>query len=347
MLLFSQAIPITVSANSDSSESFEYEFTDGMIVCNGGLNEYNGKAFGSREEALITDQDIRNKNYVLVSTDLKEISEEDYQILYDGGFWFTSYLNSDNLLQWTKDKVYIYKPSLEKYLDEMKTSNEADLYTLMEIEISGIVFAYDYWYSKDKVGKISGEFNDNISPWNSPAYMEIDSPIDIEIVLENKEQKTFYIFYVSKDTPFAVRLPQAQYNVISVNAVEIEQYEEVLPSSNIIVLNEEHADRDNPYVVNITELVNKYSIPSIDLSGKPDLSLDQNQNIPEESTIVYNKDIIGQYYDEYHNDTSENTDSEKDTNKNIYIYIVVCVLAIIVINMIFFTRRKLNKRKDR
>ena len=45
-------------------------------------------------------------------------------------------------------------------------------------------------------------------------------------------------------------------------------------------------DRDNPYVLNVSKVINKYGIPKADLYGMPDLSLDKNQNIPEERTVV-------------------------------------------------------------
>lgn len=275
-----------IDSASSSAQQEAYAIEGDYNLPIGGRNEYNGEEIKTRGEAVQIEKELRKRNYVLISTNGGILTDKEFDVFQEEGFWFCDYMNKDDLFKWTMGKVYVYKPLLEKFLRNHDKGITETLNTRIEIEQSAVVLAYEYWYSLDKAGEISDEFNDNIPAWSKPAYMEIDSPINIEIILLNYYQKTYYKFYVSKGTPFMVRLPQGQYNVVGLNTLDISKGEEALPYNNVIILTDDHNDRDHAYEVNISKLVSKYNIPEADISGTPDLSLDQNQNIPEEKTVV-------------------------------------------------------------
>lgn len=83
-----------------------------------------------------------------------------------------------------------------------------------------------------------------------------------------------------------VKLKFDTYKVTEINTVELPSEETSLKYRNIFTVGEKQKDRDHPIVIDIAKTVYKYQIPEADISGKPDLSLDKNQNIPEERTVV-------------------------------------------------------------
>lgn len=287
-LFLSFPTPYSVCINAQATETGDNMTVDGSFNLKyGGVNSYNGKDFTDKSDAVLTENQLRKNGYILISTDRKEISDEDFQILKNMNFWFNDFI--DDKLRWQFDKIYIYKPLLDKCINEQKNRGALSEETVTEVMDSTVVFAYEYWHFKDKIGQLSDEFNDNIPDYFDSGYIEINTTENMVITLIHWDLKTYYRFYVSKNTPFMVRLPLGHYKVADINAVEIGPMEQALPLSNMVYLTSEYSDRDNPYVMDVSKVINKYIIPEGDISGMPDLSLDKNQNIPEERTVVDEK----------------------------------------------------------
>lgn len=273
---------------SEDGTIFRFDSEKGNYVTIGGINEYKKVKANNREETLELEEEVKHNDYILVSSDYKDITDEEFTLLKNQGYWFGwRYLNEENEFRWSMDKVYVYKPSFEDMLSQLETQGYVDDYTNFEIECSTVVLSYDFWYSWEKQGKMSDEFNDNIPEWEEKAYMLIKSPINIEIILLNIDEKTFYRFYVSANTPFLVALPCATYFVEDINGYKIENFESTLPSKNTVVLNSERNGTEaTAYEIDITRTVEAYNIPEIDISEEPDTSSKSNQNIQKEKTKV-------------------------------------------------------------
>ena len=254
----------------------------------GGKNKIGHELYRTRNDSIMAEAELRKKGYVLISTEAKEISDDDLEILANSKFWFSEYLErSSKNMSWVMDKIYIYKPLLNNYLAEYREDGIVSRNTSYQVMTKTVMFAYSVYYFNDRVGTISDMFNENIPEYLVGAYMEINSPINVEVTLINWGMKCYFKFYISKGTPFMVKLPEGQYKVAGINTVDIGKMEPAMPLHNMVYLTRtEYGDRDHPYVMDITPVINKYVIPEADISGMPDLSLDQNQNIPEERTVV-------------------------------------------------------------
>lgn len=268
--------------------SFAYQIkidSNGNFIREGGINEFDGTKAESYEETVNLETVLRNSGYILVNTDSMDITDEEFEKFIQYNFWFSDYIRPNEIFYWTKYRVYVYEPSYNDYMRQLEETGGIEDYTRMEINTSTVLISYAYWYSKDKAGTVCYEFNDNIPEWFKTGYLEIRSPIDIAIKLRLPVEDTYYVFYVSANTPFLVKMKTGGYNIVDVNALEFKDRETAIVHNNMIHIEEENT-LNKPYVVNLQKLVEKYNIPSADISGQPDYSIGQNQNIPEKKTVV-------------------------------------------------------------
>ena len=215
-----------------------------------------------------------------------------------------------------------------------------------EIRKSTVVLLNEVWYSQERVGKISDEFNENIPDFiEKTGYVEINTPIDMQITLLSWDTKQYYVFYVSKGTPFVAKLPQCMYKVTDINTVGLGKYETSLPNSNIITLTDENEDRDKPYIIDVSMVVDKYAIPEGDISGKPDLSLDKNQHIPEEKTVV-DADALKRAQ-ELAKKSAEEQDFEKNANNDNSDKKSRVIISLLIVSGILAIWKSIEKIKEK
>ena len=294
---------------------------NGNWIAVGGHNTFDCIKATTREETEQLESTLLLNDYILVNTDIKHISDEDFEALLNGkSFWFSSYLENKPAT-WNKYRVYMYKPSLSDYLEQLENRSVMP-YTQMEIAESSVVIDYSYWDSVEKVGTITDEYDDNIPSYITvTGYMEIRSPINCTVKVMRSSTRTYHVFTVTKDKPLLVRLVGDCYHIVQVNKQSIPDNidnsgEDTLPYNNQIQILET-CTKENPYVIELHRLTNKYSIPSllIDNEGKivDETSIEKSMiEVDEEQTVI----------------TEENS-KQSNEDKNIIIWVVLGIVSII------------------
>lgn len=335
-------LAISTIAFADKGDRYKID-EEGNWFPLGGVNQYEGIEVQTREETLLLEQNLIANGYLLCSTDDMMISEAEFEALtnYHKSFWFSKYMDKESYA-WSKCRVYVFKPSFTDFIEQTE-DGWVNNYTYREICESAVVIDYLIWDNKDKVGTISDAYNDNISD-ELAGYMEIRSPVDCEIKFWHSDTNRYYVFYISEDIPFKVKVIQGFYHIVEINSLSINNNvndagEDTLPYNNQILIYD-HCTFDNPYIIDLYDLCNKYNIKSIDISGKPDLSIDQNQNIPdittesvnidEESTIVQDKD-------------KDNTKSEGFSWMKLILWII---LGVAIIGVIIYEITEMKRKES-
>ena len=72
----------TITANAETSSTIK------INLPLGGANKYKGEKIESKAKSILVESELIKKKYILISTDMKNISDEDLQIIYDSGFGF-------------------------------------------------------------------------------------------------------------------------------------------------------------------------------------------------------------------------------------------------------------------
>lgn len=269
---------------------------DGNWIKEGGLNRYCGTVFSSEEQAKETEAVLKRDGYI----ELKELTDEEYEGFVTNtatGWWFENYIKDadDKKIEYYDEwfKIYVFEPSFrdwwESYEEVGEKANSVDKIPVMEIENSSVVIDYRTWWSKDRVGSdLSNEINDGIPSWYDTGYICITSPIDAEITFELVDDGTFYTVYVTKNTPFRAEFKYGAYHITQINGKELKKQDSNCPLGNNIAVGwGDNLNLETPVDINITKTVEAYNIKPIDLTGKPDRSLDKNQNLSgEEKTTL-------------------------------------------------------------
>lgn len=275
-----------------------YQLDGGNPVRKGGVNQIDGVRSQNKEETEALEERLKKENYILVTTDDKEISDEDFELLLEGNPPYAQYFQRDSEFGWEMKmyKVYMYIPSYNDAMERLREGETVRSVTRAELSTSTVVIDYASWYFLERVGKTVYEFNDNIPSWcTSTGFLQINSPIDVMITLDCWQEHTFFVFYVRANEPFLVKLKMSMYAVRSVNTLENISLEEEALSLNRFVVNVENTE-DNPRILNLEDLVAKYDIKPIDISDKPDYSWENRDNVdigeigqeslPVESVVV-------------------------------------------------------------
>ena len=260
----------------------------------GGINSVNSVDCDSIDDCYLLENWLKSNNYILLSTDDKDITDEDLSyFLSNVACLFADYANRNNDLYWSQKmgKLYVYKPLYDKAIQQLKENDEVTDQTLMEIGSSTVAVDYVVYYFESRVGTVVNEYNDRIPSWygNLTGFLEITSPIDVEIMFEYPYYHTYDIICVRADTPTLLRMKQGGYVIVGINAIGIDYNEESLNYTNHIVISSENTEEE-PYRLNITQTVRKYNIPPIDLSDKPDYDWNSREDftldMPTESVVV-------------------------------------------------------------
>ena len=111
---------ITVHAKEQLKDTFIEEFDpdnlkyyhslSGNRILTGGVNELNGIQCTTREDCEALEKYLRSAGYVLVTTDNKDVSDENYDLLQkEFNSFLSRYMDRDNAVYWTKYRVYLNK----------------------------------------------------------------------------------------------------------------------------------------------------------------------------------------------------------------------------------------------
>lgn len=314
MLLASMLVAVLsiVNAAAVTQETKYYE--GGNFVPQGGTNEFDSVKAETRDDLEQLEKTLPDEGYILCSQD--NIDEKVWQTL-SNDYWFAAYLNQE------RDKVYIFCQSYDDLKDVLDHNKVVPVGLRLEIICSTVVLNYDYFYYVDLVGKQCFEFNNNIPADKKGSYIEIRSPIDTQITLRNRATEELYIFYLTKGNPFKVKIRCGTYIVSDINGYTLDVGETSLPSKNIIEAVEN--TEDTPIIIDLNAVTAKYEIVAADISGQPDYSLEQNQNIPPQRTTV----------------TSSEQDKQTPVQQHSYaIWVVLAILFVLIIIILLKSKKK-------
>lgn len=256
------------------------------FVVAGGANEYNEIVCENKEETYALEMQLRASDYVLMNTDDREITEDDLKTLTGYSYVppFNEYLDNKSELLWDMQmcKVYFYKPSLDDALEQLRSEGKVDVTTAFELSTSAVLIDYADWFFKERVGKVLNEFNDNIPSWcTETGFLEIRSPIDARVILEFWDEHTYEMFYVKGGQPLLVKVKDGLHNVREINYIGIAEKEPAIDLQSLYVRGERDTI-DNPKVMNLSGIVEKYKITPLDISDKPDYSWGNKDNLERE-----------------------------------------------------------------
>lgn len=312
--------------------------SDGNWIREGGHNRYNGVTAEEKEDALQMEKQLSADGYIK----LTELTDEQYEAFVaneETDWWFENYIHKDDkYAEYYSDeyfRIYVYGPSFDDWWEGYKKSGSAmgvGVVPIMEIENSSVVIDYRYWWSLERVGKdLSDELNDGIPSWCDTGYVEIDTPIDVEIKFKLINDNTFYDLYVSADTPFRCKMKYGNYQIEEINDTELSDKEIDIPLKNNIQVGwGDNVNIETPVKLDITKTIETYNIPAKNISGMPDRSIDQNQNLTEERTVLKDpKKVI-----------------KKKKRANIFRRVILVLLAVAVAGMFgvyLYFRKKWGK----
>ncbi len=262
----------------------EYQIReDGNWFVMGGINSYGEKTMESREETEALERQLLSSDYQLLHGTDRQITEEEMNLLGEYGLWFLSYIQPDNEF-YEMYKVYVFSPSYQEFLEQAETGS-VDWLLVEEVSDSAVVIDDAYWWSLERVGTdCSEEINDGIPDWYTTSFLQITSPIDVEITFLFQSEQNFYTLYVPANTAFIVKMKAGAYQVTEVNGMEFAEGEPYLPFGNLIQLLPSFTEK-KPYQLAIDTLVNTYQIPPEDISQEPDRSY-LTREFPVEKTTV-------------------------------------------------------------
>lgn len=333
-------MPLNVSAKTGDRYRLDEE---GHWIAVGGINTYDEIKAVTREDTARLEETLINDGYILITGDNMAVPYEDYeQFKNSRSFWFSPYMENQPP-DWNNYKVYVFGPSYRDYMEQINSdTTRVKQYLVEEINNSTVVIDFKYWNISDAVGTISDEINGNIPEYCERGYMEIISTVDCEVTLLQAYSRRFHKFYIRKNQPFMVKVIAGCYHIIDVNNREIPDNinnsgEDTLPYNNQIQIGPHHT-ADNPYIIELGELVLKYDIPDMDISGKPDLSVTGDGKHYEENSIAEESTIVSD------NDKAQPDETAHD---NLFLWCFLIILAVLgVIYVIIQIIRVVRETKE-
>lgn len=302
-LLALLTIPVT-SAYADDSLSAS-DIPDKVWVhwenCNpfrlGGVNKIDGAACQSKEETEALEARLRNEDYILINTDDKDISDEEFELLCGNQRYYPPYyeyadLNSGGkAFNWDMKmrKIYVYRPSYDDVMEQLKERGQVKSETQIEMSSSAVLIDYGYWFFADRVGKTVNEYDDNIPSWfpeENTGYALIKSPIDVTIRFFRCSSQTYYEIPVTGSVPRLVKMKKGRYIIEEINRTSISIQESTLSYNNDFQIDTINT-KDDPYVISIDETVEKYGIePMTPEEITEEEKEEEQKKLTEERTIV-------------------------------------------------------------
>lgn len=244
----------------------------------GGMNildnvmAYTLKDLDQLEQALI------ERGYVLVNTSEKQITDEEFDLLYNNedernNQMFYDYAHGFDFSQYPEygiqnAKIYMYRPTLNDALRDLKNDGYVSDDIGLQLNISSVVLNYRACYENEQIGKIVNYYNENIPPWlkttdKSTGFLQISSKINVRVLLEDKFRFIKDEIYIPKGKSVLIELPVGSYDFNAVNEkVDISLDEEAISHNNQITILDTNT-KDNPRVFDLTALEEKYNIQPI------------------------------------------------------------------------------------
>lgn len=327
------------------AQQFRLDDSDNWIAV-GGVNTYDGTKATTEEEVKALETRLLSEGYIQICGQ-GVTQTEDYKLLIN--YWRDK---SSPLARYTEDNEYIqlyYKIYVDKdvYDDVIKAFSEGlepNNVTSMELETSTVVIDNASWYYEALSGTFDTEINDDIPSHIATGYLQIVSPVNIDVVLWNADMNRYYRLYVMKNKPFLVKLKRGSYHITEINKMEVnnnvdDNGEDALPYNNRIQITGD-CTYENPYLLDFTDITVKYELTDEDISGKPDLSIDKNQNIPKDPTVSSEDTNIDD-----NNDDKATT--EKEPINKVAVIILICFVFLLLVYVVIAYRNvKLKKRKE-
>ena len=280
-----------------------YQYGDGKLLKLGGINSYGGTEYRGQEKVYELEKKLRSDGFVLLTTADRDISEEDLAVLTGSTYFppYYEYFDEESEFNWDMQmaKVYMRGDLLEDALGQLREYGRVLEDTQIEITASTVLVNYGVWFLQERSGKVLNEINDNIPSWyDGSGYLEVHSPIDVQLTLEIWSEHTFVVLYVKANTPLLVRMKLGMFVVTDINSTGIPFGEVTIPIQNHYSIIEEDTI-DNPCILDLGDVITKYNIKPADITGKPDFSWENRDNltkedyeIPVESVIVKDDDTI-------------------------------------------------------
>lgn len=309
----------------------------GNAIRLGGFNSVDGIECKTREDVIAMEESLRRGNYILVTTDKMDITQEEFDLFFNTTFQPMYSVYGDRTykateLYWEMEmgKLYVYKPSFDDAIEQLRTTGWVSNLTQLEILNSSVVADYTEWYYEERAGTVVYEFNDKIPSWYSTGFLQIESNIDARVCLECMSDRTLYVFYVKANEPFLVKVKAEGMQVRVINEQPLKAGEETLVYNNNIKIREDQHTENTPYILDITKTVAKYDIPPLaDVDEKPNYSW-ENRFEFEEITDFPKEEVIV--------DTDvEDTEirPEEDVNRQLIFRIIfIAVIAVCVISFV-------------
>jgi hypothetical protein len=139
---------------------------------------------------------------------------------------------------------------------------------------------------------------DDALPENEGSWIQIYSPINTVITLQNYNTGTIYQFPIEADTTIMHKIKPSLYYVSNINGIAFKSgTNEPLNNDNSRNTINTNGDfpKDKPYILNLTSIVLKYDIPSVDKSY---LVLGNNQAHPFVAYFKEEKESVAEYKEE-------------------------------------------------
>lgn len=314
---------------------------DGNWIHEGGMNRYSGDVMETKEEAQEAEARMRMDGYI----ELHELTDEQWAAFVDNedtDWWFEDYLYAadDKKAEFYNDgwyKFYIFEPSFidwwNSYLEVGESARSVDRIPQLEIQNSSVVIDYRTYWVAERIGTdCSDEINDGIPEWYDTGYICIESPIDAEIKLILNDEQTYYTVYVTAGIPFRAKMKYGNYHIVSINGVDMKEIDKAVPCDNVINIGwGDNLNLETPLELDIEKTVKAYNIPSADISGKPDRSLDQNQQIPKEEKVTLEEET---------EDTEDVIQTKPNWFKRILIGLIILIICAGAGAYIYLDRRR-------
>lgn len=243
-------------------------------VPSGGINKLGGIPATSREETQELESYLKSIGYILATTENKQISDEDVEMLKDFHFCGIKYLDSSDSFYWSYDnfRVYVYQPTFDTIKRQYKEKGKAELFASIELSASTVVIDYYYWQAMERIGTTVDaidEINNNIPErlQENAGFVKFITPIDCEIILYLYDANYYYRLFLRKGTTL-MKMHSEHYQIEFINAVGMDVGDELLTNKNYIVVYQQ--PEDDPLIVDITQAVKRDMIEGIDIKGQPD-----------------------------------------------------------------------------
>ena len=269
-----------------------------LYLANGGINRINGYIAEDKDNAVQLESFLESNNYVQISGQGKDISDEEYELLmFNSTNYMPSYaqfMNRESDYYWDMFKVYMEENCYERIIKALEQGHSPDVYLEMASKMSQVVVNYAQWYESERVGKVVNEYNNSIPSWYDTGFMQIECPIDVKLTVEFNGEETLNEYYIQGGVPLLLKVKQGLQSVIKVNDVDIEYGEVAVLNKNRLYVLPEHTI-DNPLVVSLEEIVTKFNlnvqdVPTIKDKEKPPTVDYREMAIPEEHTILMERE---------------------------------------------------------